>query len=127
LWATQRVAELIHRLFGVRYHQVLVGRVLAQLGWGCQRPVGLAKDVTKPLCSAGSVGSGHALKKVQNLRSKLESVFVDVQMPYLDGFELTKQSEENTTATFWRATTSRTAALQIRTAEKSGESISIRS
>lgn len=44
LWTTQRVADLIHHLCGVRYHRDHVGRVLGQMGWSCQRPVGRAKE-----------------------------------------------------------------------------------
>ena len=44
LWTTQRVADLIRRRFRVRYHRDHVGRVLAQMGWSCQRPVGRAKE-----------------------------------------------------------------------------------
>lgn len=44
LWTTQRVADLIQRRFGVRYHRDHVGRVLAQMGWSCQRPVGRAQE-----------------------------------------------------------------------------------
>lgn len=43
LWTTQRVADLIQRRFGVRYHRDHVGRVLAQMEWSCQRPVGRAQ------------------------------------------------------------------------------------
>ena len=44
LWTTQRVADVIQRRFGVRYHRDHVGRVLAQMRWSCQRPVGRAKE-----------------------------------------------------------------------------------
>jgi transposase len=44
LWTTQRVAEVIRRRFGVRYHRDHVGRVLAQMEWSCQRPAGRAKE-----------------------------------------------------------------------------------
>lgn len=44
LWTTQRVADVIQRRFGVRYHRDHVGRVLAQMGWSCQQPVGRAKE-----------------------------------------------------------------------------------
>lgn len=44
LWTTQRVADVIHRRFGVRYHRDHVGRVLAQMRWSCQRPAGRAKE-----------------------------------------------------------------------------------
>ncbi len=49
LWTTQRVADLIQRRFGVRYHRDHVGRVLAQMGWSCQRPVGRAKERNEAL------------------------------------------------------------------------------
>jgi transposase len=44
LWTTQRVADLIQRRFGVRYHRDHVGRVLGQMEWRCQRPAGRAKE-----------------------------------------------------------------------------------
>ena len=37
-----RVPELIARECGVPYHPRYVGRILARLGWSCQRPVGRA-------------------------------------------------------------------------------------
>ena len=44
LWTTQRVADLIQKLFQVRYHRDHVGRVLGQMSWSCQRPEGRAKE-----------------------------------------------------------------------------------
>ena len=44
LWTTERIAKLIHRQFGVRYHRDHVGRVLRQMGWSCQRPTGRARE-----------------------------------------------------------------------------------
>jgi transposase len=38
LWTTLRVAELIHRGFGVRYHPDHLGRLLHGLGWTPQKP-----------------------------------------------------------------------------------------
>lgn len=38
LWTTQRIAEVIEDLFGVRYHRDHVGRVMRRLGWSCQQP-----------------------------------------------------------------------------------------
>jgi transposase len=38
LWTTPRIAEVIRRRFGVRYHPTHVGRLLADLGWSCQKP-----------------------------------------------------------------------------------------
>ena len=44
LWTTERVARLILRQFGVRYHRDHVGRLLGQMGWSCQRPTGRARE-----------------------------------------------------------------------------------
>ena len=38
LWTTPRIAEVIHRKFGVRYHPTHVCRLLVDLGWSCQKP-----------------------------------------------------------------------------------------
>jgi transposase len=38
LWTTQRIAELIARHLGVRYHRNHVGKLLYQLGWSPQKP-----------------------------------------------------------------------------------------
>jgi transposase len=38
LWTTPRIADVIERTFGVRYHPTHVGRLLAQWGWSCQQP-----------------------------------------------------------------------------------------
>jgi transposase len=44
LWTTERIARLIHRQFGVRYHRDHIGRLLGQMGWSCQRPTGRALE-----------------------------------------------------------------------------------
>ncbi len=44
LWTAARVAELIRRACGVTYTTVHAWRILGQLGWSCQRPVGRAKE-----------------------------------------------------------------------------------
>jgi len=44
LWTTERIARLIKRQFGVRYHRDHVGRLLGQTGWSCQRPTGRARE-----------------------------------------------------------------------------------
>ena len=38
LWTTQRIAELIERRLGVRYHRNHVGKLLHQIGWSHQKP-----------------------------------------------------------------------------------------
>ncbi len=42
LWTVPRVADLIKRECGVRYHAGHVWKVLRSLGWSCQRPTGRA-------------------------------------------------------------------------------------
>lgn len=44
LWTLARVAKLIHKLFGVKYHQGHVWRVLGRMGWSCQKPACRAKQ-----------------------------------------------------------------------------------
>jgi transposase len=38
LWTTARIAELVEREFGVRYHRHHIGRLMHSLGWSPQRP-----------------------------------------------------------------------------------------
>jgi transposase len=44
LWTALRVAHLIEDECGVRYHPSQAWRILRQLGWSCQRPVGRALE-----------------------------------------------------------------------------------
>ena len=44
LWTLWRVGHLIEQEFGVRYHPGHVWRILRQLNWSCQRPVGRARE-----------------------------------------------------------------------------------
>src|SRR4030042_4608760 len=38
LWTTQRIADVIEKNLGVRYHRDHVGRLLRQMGWSHQKP-----------------------------------------------------------------------------------------
>jgi len=38
LWTCPRVAQVIHKIFGVRYHVDHIGRFLHSLGWSPQKP-----------------------------------------------------------------------------------------
>jgi transposase len=38
LWTTARIAEMVEREFGVRYHPDHVGRLMHSLGWTPQKP-----------------------------------------------------------------------------------------
>jgi len=44
LWTCWRVAYLIERECGVKYHSSQAWRILRQLGWSCQRPTGRALE-----------------------------------------------------------------------------------
>lgn len=44
LWTRSRVAEVIAKRFGVRYHVDHVGRLLHGLGWTCQKPERRARE-----------------------------------------------------------------------------------
>jgi transposase len=44
LWTAARVATVIERTWGIRYHPGHVWRLLGQLGWSCQRPTGRALE-----------------------------------------------------------------------------------
>jgi transposase len=39
VWTTKRVATVIARTFGVRYHPAHVSRLLRQIGWTVQKPI----------------------------------------------------------------------------------------
>ena len=39
VWTAKRIASVIERTFGVRYHPDHVGRLLRQAGWSVQRPI----------------------------------------------------------------------------------------
>lgn len=43
-WTLGRVGHLIEKEFGVRYHNGHVWKILRQLRWSCQRPVGRARE-----------------------------------------------------------------------------------
>jgi len=38
LWTCPRIAQVIHKTFGVRYHVDHIGRLLRSLGWSPQKP-----------------------------------------------------------------------------------------
>ncbi len=44
LWTLPRVAEVIARTFGVRYHPAHVWKILRGEGWSCQKPERWAKE-----------------------------------------------------------------------------------
>lgn len=48
LWTAWRVADLIERQTGLKFHPGHVWRILRSLGWSCQRPTGRATQRDEP-------------------------------------------------------------------------------
>ena len=44
LWTLPRIARVIQRVCGVRYHPGHVWRLLGRMGWSCQKPARRAKE-----------------------------------------------------------------------------------
>lgn len=44
IWTVARIGRLIHKLFGVRYHNSHVWLLMTKLGWSCQKPARRAKQ-----------------------------------------------------------------------------------
>ena len=44
LWTCPRIAELIRRRYGIRYHEDHIGRLLRSMGWSPQRPEKRARE-----------------------------------------------------------------------------------
>ena len=51
-WTLQRIAEVIWREFGVRYHPRSLGRCLRARGWSPQRPIPRARERDEALVKA---------------------------------------------------------------------------
>jgi transposase len=63
LWTTPRIADLIHRQFGVRYHPAHVSRLLRHIGWSPQQPEERATQRDEEAIAAWLTERWPALKK----------------------------------------------------------------
>ena len=63
VWTARRVAEVIARTFGVRYHRDHVGRLLRAAGWSRQQPVERATQRDEAAIRRWSEERWPALKK----------------------------------------------------------------
>jgi transposase len=63
LWTCARVAHLIEERFGISYHPAHVWKLLRQLGWSCQRPVGRALERNEAAIAEWKKLTWPALKK----------------------------------------------------------------
>jgi transposase len=63
VWTARRVAEVIDRTFGVRYHRDHVGRLLREAGWSRQQPIERATQRDEAAIQAWSEQRWPAIKK----------------------------------------------------------------
>lgn len=73
LWTLPRVAALIQRLSGVRYHPGHVWRVMRQLGWSLQKPTTRAKERDEPAIQRWVKTTWPALKKTPHAAGRRSS------------------------------------------------------
>jgi transposase len=74
LWTAARVADLIERECGVRYHPGHVWKILRQLGWSCQRPTGRALERDESAIRHWKRVTWPALKKKPGNKAKPSSL-----------------------------------------------------
>ena len=70
LWTSQRVGHLIEQECGIRYTSTHVWRLLKQLNWSCQRPVGRALERDEEAIRRWKKQRWPTLKKTPNGKSK---------------------------------------------------------
>ena len=63
LWTRARVGAVIKRLFGVRYDESHVGRILKAIGWSRQRPIERAGQRDEQAIAIWREETWEALKK----------------------------------------------------------------
>ena len=63
VWTTPRVAAVIEREFGVRYHPAHVSRLLRAIGWSLQRPIRRATQRDEAAIAAWYAERWPALKR----------------------------------------------------------------
>lgn len=63
LWTCERVARLIEKEFGIRYHPGHVWKVLRQMNWSPQRPVGRALERNEQTIAEWKQTTWPAIKK----------------------------------------------------------------
>lgn len=69
VWTCKRVAEVIHRTFGVTYHPAHVSRLLHTLRQSVQRPVYAPRSATRRPSRSGGASAGRPWKKSRRRRS----------------------------------------------------------
>ena len=72
VWTASRVAVVIERTFGVRYHRDHVGRLLREAGWSRQQPIERATQRNEEAIKQWSEQRWPAIKKKPS-RTRLPS------------------------------------------------------
>jgi len=75
LWTTQRIAAMIARRLGVRYHRNHVGKLLHQLGWSHQTRSDGLWSATRQLSPYGNARAGPRKKNAARLGAHV--IFLD--------------------------------------------------
>ena len=73
LWTLPRVAEMIRRVTGVRYHPGHVWRVLRKLGWSRQKPTTRARERDEEAIGRWVKTTWPALKKTRRAKGRRSS------------------------------------------------------
>jgi transposase len=68
VWTASRVAKVLARTFGVRYHRDHVGRLLREGGWSRQQPIERATQRSEEAIKQWSEQRWPAIKKKPNRR-----------------------------------------------------------
>ena len=69
VWTTRRVATVIQRAFGVRYHPAHVSRLLRRIGWTLQKPIRRASQRDEAVVTAWREAEWPALQAKLRRRS----------------------------------------------------------
>jgi transposase len=74
LWTLPRVAEVLDRHCGVRCHPAHVWKLLARMGWSCQRPTGHAAERDEQAIALWKRHTWPALKKRPGAKAEPSSL-----------------------------------------------------
>jgi transposase len=68
VWTLPRMAELIHREFGVRHHPAHVSKIVRRCGWSAQKPIVHARERNEEAIEQWKEEHGPELKKSPGTR-----------------------------------------------------------
>lgn len=68
LWTLERIAKLVQRLFGVRFHRGHVWKLMGSMGWSLQRPTTRARERDEEAIARWKREDWPRLKKTRGAR-----------------------------------------------------------